>query len=348
MRVFLVLLLVLSGCKNTQTIDEPLYGEQWALHYDKGFYEAYGIDADAHIHAETTLSHYTGKGIKIAVIDMGIERNHPEIQHSLRKVINSRDRSDEILCDDFSLCYHGTAIVGVIASGINNEGLRGIAPDAQIVFIHIDLAGYVGEDEILDALKIAEEENVDIINASWGTGDVSPIVENKINQMAIEGRNGKGTLFVFASGNNDKEQTNDESMLESVIGVGSTDEENLRAYYSNFGEGLDIVASGGYLLGITTTYPYLSDTTHTSPYIKAEEEESFRGTSASTPLVTGALALMLEAYPNATRTQITQALHQSSDKIGNVEYIDGKNLYYGYGKLNVDKAIDKLKSTLKQ
>lgn len=56
----------------------------------------------------------------------------------------------------------------MIASNINNRGLRGIAPDVKLVLIKLDLAGYVGDDEILNALQYAANENVDIINNSWG------------------------------------------------------------------------------------------------------------------------------------------------------------------------------------
>jgi len=336
---YIILVFFIIGCeKDTKIIDEPLYQEQWALHYDKPFYDAYEINEKAHINAEETLETYTGKGVRIAIIDIGIDKNHKEYKDTLKKIINSRDGSEDIICDDFRSCYHGTAVTGVIASAINNEGLRGIAPESEIVFISLDLKGYVGDDEILDALNYAEKENVDIVNASWGTGNVSLVVKAKIDSMARNGRDGKGMIFVFAAGNNGKEVMRDESMLESVIGVGSTDEENLRAIYSNFGEGLDIMAPGGFNLGITTTYP-LDDDTHVSPYMKAEDYKKFQGTSASTPIVTASVALLLEKNPRLTRLQVQKLLRSNSDKIGNVEYINGHNKYYGYGKLNVDKAI---------
>jgi len=337
--LYVILVFFIIGCgKDSRIFNEPLHQEQWALYYDKPFYDAYEIHKKAHINAEKTLKTYTGKGVKIAIIDMGIDKNHSEYKHALKKVINSRDGTKNIVCNDFRNCYHGTAVTGVIASAINNEGLRGIAPESEIIFIHLDLKGYVGDDEILDALAYAENENVDIVNASWGTGNVSPIVKAKIDSMANSGRDEKGIIFIFATGNKGKEVSNDESMLESVIGVGSTDEENLRAIYSNFGKGLDIMAPGGFSLGITTTYPS-GDDTHISPYMKAEDYKKFQGTSASTPIVTSSVALLLEKHPQLTRMQVQDVLKSSSDKIGSVEYVNGHNQYYGYGKLNLDKAM---------
>ena len=330
-------LFFLLGCnnKNNLPIPEPLYPEQWTIHYNKPFYDAYNIDPNAHIHTEGFT--YTGRGIKIAVIDIGLDKNHPEFKDNIIKTINSADGSDDVSCQHSEDCYHGTAITGIIAANINGYGLRGIAPNAQISFIKLDLEGYAGDDEILAAFDYAEKLDVDIVSNSWGTEDVSPVIIEKINHMAAKGRDGKGILMVFASGNEGKEVLNDESMLETVIGVGASDEDNLRAIYSNFGTGLDIVAPGGFNLGVTTTN-YRDD--GNSAFIKAEDPDGFIGTSASTPIVSAALALLLEKNPQLTRQQVQQRIKDSVDKIGNVEYIEGHNPYYGHGKLNVGRLLD--------
>lgn len=320
------------------TLKEPLYQEQWALHYDRAFYNAYDIDKEAHIHGEKSMNQYSGKGVRVGIIDIAIDVNHTEYINNLSKVINSRDGSSIIKCDDMDICYHGTAVAGVIASNINGIGLRGIAPDVNLTFINLDLKGFVSDSEIVDALNYVEEENLDIVNCSWGTGDVSPIVQEKIDELATKGRDGKGVIFVFATGNKGKGLENDESMLESVIGVGSTDEENLRATYSNWGKGLDIVAPGGYILGITTTYKE-DDIYHSSDFMRAEDYEKFQGTSVSAPIITASIALLLEANPNLTRQEVQELLHESADKIGNVEYLNGYNDYYGYGKVNLDELM---------
>jgi len=341
MKLFVSILVIIffAACdKNTSVEDEPLYQEQWALHYDKAFYDAYAINKDAHIHAEFSLNNYTGKGVKVAIIDIGFDKNHFEYKNNIVKTINSADGRSNVKCTNSNECYHGSAVAGVIASNINNKGLRGIAPDVKLVLIKLDLAGYVGDDEILNALQYAENEDVDIINNSWGTGEISPVVQEKIDNMATNGRDGKGVVFVFASGNRGKENNNDESMIESVIGVGASDEENLRAIYSNFGNGLDVIAPGGYNLGITTTYDS-NNSNHISAFIKAEDYDKFQGTSASAPIVSGAIALLLEKHPNLSREEIQKIIQKSSDKIGNVEYINERNDYYGYGKLNIDNML---------
>jgi subtilisin family serine protease len=336
--VFSCLFLVL-GCNkksnNNLPNPEPLYQEQWAIHYDKPFYDAYNIDPNAHINTEGIS--YTGRGIKIAIIDFEVDVNHPEFKNNIIHVVNSADGSNDVGCQDQEDCGHGTAVTGIIAANINGYGLRGIAPNAQISFIKLDLGGYTGDDEILAALDYAEKFDVDIISNSWGTEDVSSVIIEKINHIATKGRNGKGVLVVFASGNDGKEVPNDESMLETVIGVGASDEDNLRAIYSNFGIGLDLVPPGGYNLGITTT-DYRDD--GNSAFLKAEDPDGFIGTSASTPIVSAALALLLEKNPQLTRQQVQQLLKDRTDKIGNVEYIEGHNPYYGFGKLNVGRLLE--------
>ncbi len=324
---------------SAQTKNEPLFQEQWALHYDKAFYDAYKINKNAHIHLADYLKKYTGKGVKVAIIDAGLDVNHIEYKDSIVKTINARDKSTDVKPDDEETGYHGTAVTGIIAADINGIGLRGIAPDAQIIFIKLDLNGFLDDEDFLEAFELAEKADADVINCSWGTGDVSEVVKMKIDQLAANGRGGKGTVIVFAAGNKGKEIENDESTLESVIGVGSTDEENLRAVYSNYGEKIDILAPGGFTLGITTTYPQ-------NKFITAESTEPFMGTSASAPIVTALVALLLEANPTLTRTQIQSVISLGADKIGNAKYPGGKNIYYGNGKVNFSKSL-KLAETLK-
>jgi subtilisin family serine protease len=332
---------IVSQDSKSSSIDkkEPLFQEQWAYHYDKPFYSAYNIDKDAHIHFGKYANKYSGKGVKVAIIDAGLDVSHEEFKNNIIKTYNARDKSSDVKSDDITTGYHGTAVTGIIASNINAKGLKGFAPDSKIIFIKLDLNGFLDDEDFLDAFELAQNAGADIINCSWGTGDVSEVVKMKIDELATNGRKGKGIVVVFASGNDGEELENDESTLDSVIGVGSTDEENLRAIYSNFGEKIDILAPGGYELGITTTYPH-------NRYIEAESAEPFMGTSASTPIVTSLVSLLLEANPNLTRTQIQSIISLGADKIGNVKYLDGKNIYYGNGKVNFEKSI-KLAETLK-
>lgn len=312
------------------SFDDEEYGyTQWALHYDKYFYEENNIDKDANIHGDEVYKNYTGDGVKVAIIDDGFDTRHYELDGRVVKTINYTNESlygdvSHTTTDD----YHGTAVAGIIAANSNYQGIRGVAPNAQLILIKMKEVS--SDSETIDMFRKAVEAGADIINCSWGTNDVSESVKDYINCITTNGRDKKGVIVVFASGNENKDMGNDESAISGVIGVGATNKYNQRSWYSNYGKDLDIVAPGGsdkyYGLGITTLDPM--------------GYYSFKGTSASAPIVSGALALVLEKYPNISRKNLQNLLKTTSDKIGDEEYnIYGRNDKYGYGKLNLSKLI---------
>jgi subtilisin family serine protease len=324
--------------------DEPYYSQQWYLHYNETMYSQNSIDENAHIHPEEFLKTYSGKGIKIAIIDDGLDTNHEDLYGSIINTYtyNYNNFSSSDVSHSNSSDNHGTAVTGIIGARINGKGIHGIANRSDIIFLK--LQEFVSDSEFIELFNKAEEFGADIINCSWGTTDVSTAVKEKIQDLATNGRNGKGTIIVFASGNHSADMGNDESAIPEVIAVGATDKDNFRAYYSNFGENLDLVAPGGTYLGITTLDPTDADGVATvdSNYLLYNDPSGFVGTSASAPIVSGAIALMLEKDPTLTRTEIETLLRNTSDKIGTLPYVDGRNNYYGYGKLNLTNIFNSL------
>lgn len=121
-----------------------------------------------------------------------------------------------------------------------------------------------------------------------------------------------------------------------TIAVGASTDFDYRADYSCYGSNLDFVApSGGGLGGIWTTAP-----TGTSGEDAGNYYSGFAGTSASSPLAAGVAALMLSKNPNLTATRVREIMCFTCDKVGSVEYINGRNDYYGYGRINAKKALD--------
>lgn len=355
MRYFFVFAaLLLAGCRfeasfkpqaaqSEYNISEPLYHEQWYLDYNQTFYEQNGINENAHINFESAAASYSGKGVVIAIIDFGFDATHEEFENAAMQTKNVIENSEDVKYE-YSSDNHGTAVSGIIAAQKNNKGIQGIAPDSELIFIK--MPEVVSDSEVIELFDEAEALGADIISCSWGTYEASDALKEKIIDMATNGRDKKGIVVVFAAGNDDKPMGNDESAMDGVIAVGSSDEDNLRAFYSNFGENLDILAPGGDLLGITTLDNQGEDGQSNSleylDYMLFDDENSFGGTSAAAPMVSGAIALLLEANPNLTRTQIEEILQNSSDKIGNNIYIEGRNDYYGYGKLNLKKALEEV------
>lgn len=321
------------------TLDpEPYAYQQWYLDKNESIYELESIDSDAHIHTNGLLQKYTGREVKIAIIDDGLDVTHEDLQgaiiHSYDITTHASNVAHTYLSD-----YHGTAVTGIIGARVNAKGIKGIASSAQIIFLKYK--ENMSDSETIELFEKAEFLGADIINCSWGTYDVSQAVKEKIQDLARNGRDGKGTIIVFAAGNNNAEMGNDESAIPEVIAVGATDKENLRAWYGNYGENLDIVAPGGYDIGITTLDAMgengIAD--NDENYLLYDDYNSFIGTSAAAPIVTSVIALMLEKNPHLTRAEIEESLKYHSDKIGNLEYLDGFNRYYGYGKINVSRAL---------
>ncbi len=329
----------LTNTLDIKLADEPYFYQQWYLAYNDDFYSENNIDKNAHISANGLLHKYTGKGIKIAIIDNGLDTTHEELEGAISDTYSIFSNSNNVTHTN-EYDYHGTSVTGIIAARYNGIGIQGIASNSQVYFLKFE--DDFTDSDIYELFKKAEEFGADIINCSWGTYNVSPIVEEKIKDLATNGRDGKGTIIVFASGNDNKDMGNDESNIQEVISVGATDKDNLRAWYSNYGKNLDIVAPAGDTLGITTIDPTGNNgqSTIDKNYNLANDNKAFSGTSAAAPIVTGAIALILEKNPNLTRSEIEEILKNNADKLGSIAYENGRNDFYGYGKINLKKIFE--------
>lgn len=315
----------------TQSYFGGLYNEQWYMEKDSSFYTLHNINNEAHIHPNTTTYQtYTGKGVKVAIIDDGFDTNHPEIKDNI--IATSYVQTNGNIIRDVSQSttakFHGTAVAGIIASKDDGVGVRGIAPDSSLILIKWS-STYSDTTNIIKMFNEAVEAGADVINCSWGTGEVSQTVRDYINDISRTARNGKGVNIVFAAGNenNGTVMETDEAGIENVISVGATDGNNLRATYSNYGNLLDIVAPGGEYHSIATIDPLGTNGRTNDEYIRYNQIQNngnvgFTGTSASAPIITGAIALLLEKYPNLTSEQVQEKLKTATDTIGqNTPYI---------------------------
>ena len=308
--------------------EEPLYFSQWYINYNKVFYEKNSIDPEAHIHLSKKIHNkYSGKGVKIAIIDDSLDISHEDLQNAIINIdaINSLQHSHYLESN------HGTEVTGIIAARKNHKGILGIAYNSKIIFLKH--SNKMTPHETIKLFEKADALGADIVNCSWMSIEVSKEVRKKLKDLAQHGRHGKGLIIVFAAGNGNQPNILNESSIPEVISVGATNKYNKRAWYSNFGKNLDIVAPGGKFIGLPTLDGM------SGGYLSFRKPNTFTGTSASAAVISGVIALMLEKNPNLTRIEVENILEKSADKIGKYVYLKGRNNYYGYGKVNVQKIM---------
>ncbi len=361
----LLIQLLIEGCYNdkssdssdpnigtlTRTVapysDNPFFKYQWYFYKNDEFYSYYGIDSDAHIHPLSTQT-YTGRGVRVAVIDDALDISHEDLQGAIVYTYDMETETTDVMPRDDSE-NHGTEVTGLIGANSNSIGITGIAPGVELIFIRLPFNQNISESMIVNAFYKAKEFGADVINCSWGSGDVSDAVKTAIVDVAKTGRNGKGTIIVFASGNGGLDGIgdsigNDESGIAEVLAVSATNIYNKRTSYSNYGPQLDLLApGGGEYLGLVTLDQMGIDGVANGNYVPYYSYYAFAGTSASAPIVTGVVALLLEANGNLTREEVMKILEENADKIDTTQCSydpdTGHSDYCGYGKVNIERAI---------
>ena len=315
-------------------VDDPLFSDQWHLH-NTG--QGGGtVDADVDIVEAWDIT-MGDPSIIVSVQDDSVEKDHEDLAPNYVTGWNFlRNKADPSpLGIEES---HGTSVAGVaVGRGNNGIGISGAAPMCGLIGIR--WGPY--DSDSADMFYWSDDNGAAVINNSWSfTNDVVPdVVRDAIDYVATNGRGGKGCVVLFASSNDGTLiPSASVAAMENVIAVGASTNFDVRSYYSNYGPQLDVVApSNGGSLAITTT-----DRTGIKGYSGTNYTSSFGGTSSSTPLTSGVCALILSVEPDLTRVQVQSLLEHTADKIGPNSYINDRNDYYGYGRINAYSALTAL------
>ncbi|MBK1858362.1 S8 family serine peptidase [Cerasicoccus arenae] len=348
--------------------NDPLFPEQWHLVDDNP--EVYDINLG------DVWETYTGAGVVIGIVDDGLAINHPDLLPNMEPSMHydfrdgDTDPSPELLTpdtDDGSSSgedKHGTAVAGLAAArGNNGIGVSGVAPQAHLAGLR--LIGDYAEDVTEAEAFLHGLQSIDIKNNSWGPagfGDVligpGPLAKEALKQAAEEGRGGKGTIFVWAAGNGRfrKDDCNKDGYSSSpyTISVGAVSEFGKQAIYSESGASLMICApsldSGA--RGLVTT-DLLANDGYNHDALKEELDDldytlNFSGTSGSAPIISGIVALLLEANPNLNWRDVQEILIRSARQVDADDqgWFDNAaaapfhfNRKYGAGLVDVEAAI---------
>ncbi len=253
------------------------------------------LNADKQIGADKVWAEgITGKGIKIAVLDTGIDTDHPELKDSY---LGGYDyvNNDPYPEDDHG---HGTHVAGIITSnGVQDNNSKGVASDSGIYMYKVCNAdGACYEDDMIAAMEAAVETDAKVMSISIGGGsytsencDDDPLAQ-KVNWVVDQG------LTVVVSAGNDGRGVSSPGCASKAIAVGAVDSSNNVPYWSGRGKALDILAPGVSIYSsVIGGYGYMS------------------GTSMAAPHVSGVTALLLETDSNLSTDKIKNVLYETAD-----------------------------------
>lgn len=331
-----------------QTVNEALT--------DVEFEKVKGVPGtDVGIAKTSTLNwNSASRDIVVAVIDSGVDVNHPDLQGRIfvngadcdsmgrppfRSEIDKDDNGyagdcmgwnvsgmgdDNRVNDDIG---HGTHVAGIISALENNNlGISGIAPRVKILPIKLTFRGDQGQgytSRMLKALQYALDMKADVINLSlgWPAAADTSALQNKIKE-ALE----RNVIIVVAAGNNTTEKPIYPCSYEGVVCVGSIRPDGQLSQFSNFGNHVDLLAPGSNILSLIPAQMSPSQFSVTGYDFKS-------GTSQATPFVSGAFAILKSVLPEARPDELKARLFVTSRPRPTV--VSAVN-----GLIQIDKSLD--------
>ncbi len=312
--------------------NDPLFFDQWYIN-------------DSNI--SPVWKNHTGKGINIGIFEIGsVDVTHADLVDNLSQ--STIDGTDESLISE-----HATLVAGVIGASRNNIGSIGVAYDAILS------STALGEGASLNLNLIKNYKNYDIVNNSWSISSpfsdsfqIAPANAVPFIEAAQYGRNGLGTIIVNAAGNERQEggSSNTSNFINNryTIAVGAINKnadlsslEITQKPFSNQGSNILVSGPGSHISSTSILLENGNGSTFGNTYKVAE------GTSFATPIISGVVALMLEANSNLGYRDVQEILAYSSRKVidanttwreNGADNLNGHGLHYShdYGFGNID------------
>ncbi|MFH1182729.1 MAG: S8 family serine peptidase [Candidatus Moraniibacteriota bacterium] len=300
--------------KSKSSQDQYFNREWWILNEGK-----YGVaGADLWLMGVWRQEQAVWPGVVIGVIDTGVSRTHADLKKNIVTGYDFVHGKSEMADKD----GHGSFIAGLIASQVNNrKGIAGLSrlDRLKIMPLKFDFS----TDEAITAMAYAQTRGVRILNMSWGT--------NEFDQALYDAIQSYSGLVTAAAGNEGTEHADENHFypcdfdLLNVICVGASNENDQIAYYSDYGENVDLLAPGG-----TEEMPLISLDIKTNRYTEG------LGTSFSTAFASGAAGLVLSANPSMSNQEIVDSIIQNVRKKDELTGIVSSG-----GILNIKAAVNR-------
>ena len=318
-----------NSCSN-----DTNFGDLWGL--NNSLYP----DVDINICEAWTVTE--GNGVNVAVLDQGIDKTHNDLNDNISSLSYDTEsgNSPSVFVNGRA---HGTHVAGIIgAEKDNNLQVVGVAPQAKIMSIshRLRLTPNISE-QLANGISWAWENGAHVINNSWGDQGgkyynelYSALLEDAINNAINNGRNGLGTIVVFAAGNSSTVIDYPANSNPNILAVGSIHYQGNRSSFSGTGDQLDVVAPGANILST----------------IPGQGTEAWWGTSMAAPHVAGLAALILSVNQHLTLQEVNSIIERTAQKAGRYTYTNNSNKpngtwnnEMGYGLVDAYAAVQMAK-----
>lgn len=300
------------------------------ISYDPDVYEQWGVYNSKYDGIDISLSqawsYATGRGVKVAIVDQGIDLHHQDLKDN---IFNQSYDTETNTSPSKVYGSHGTHCAGIVAA-VRNNGIQvvGVAPDAKLMSVSNSLSLSINmEANLANGINWAWLHGADIISCSWWC-EKNDFIADAIDKAVTKGREGKGCVFVKSAGNTYGPISYPGDYSQDVLAVANMTINGSLSSSSGHGSNLFVTAPG-------------TDILSTIPGDKVQRKI---GTSMACPHVAGLAALILERNPSLTAKKIREIIARNTKKVGNIPY-SINNVYgtwnenYGYGLIDAYQAV---------
>lgn len=297
-------------------VNDPDFPKQWGLENTN----------DADIDAAAAWDKTTGNGTIVAILDTGISKSHPDL--SSQVLVDRTDFTGSATDDD--IYGHGTHVAGIVAAITNNNmGVAGVCPSCNLLSVKVlNDSGSGAYSWIANGITYAVQHGAKVINMSLGGSSPSKTLESAVNSAW-----GNNVVVIAAAGNSGNPSKTYPAAYTNAIAVAATDNQDNKASFSEYGSWVDVAAPG---VSIYSTWN--DDTSGSTPYpVCYSETECYKyasGTSMSTPMTSGVVALIWSTGRYTTASEVRNRLEGTADKI------NGTGTYWVSGRVNAASAVD--------